>query len=84
MAAIIDILGGCLMAQLGEPQPGGQLAVVAEAPFAVEQQRQPFGMGEPLGFGIGGQFVERPGHASQPHCVQPVESGMLKHHDLLQ
>jgi hypothetical protein len=53
MAAIIDILGGCLMAQLGEPQPGGQLAVVAEAPFAVEQQRQPFGMGEPLGFGIG-------------------------------
>lgn len=83
MAAIIDILGGRLMAQLGEPQPGSQLTVVAEAPFAVEQQRQPFGMGEPFGFGISGQFVERPGHAGQLHRVQPVERGILKHHDRL-
>jgi hypothetical protein len=72
------------MPQLGEAQPGGELAVVAEAPFAVKQQRQPFGMGEPFSLGIGGKFAERSRHAGQPHRVQSVEGGMLQHHDLLQ
>lgn|GEM_PF-1269916 len=51
-AAIVDVLGRRLVAQLGEPQPGGELAIMAEAPFAVEQQREPFGMGKPRLLGI--------------------------------
>ncbi len=70
LAAIIDVLGRCLMAQLCKAQAGGELAIVAPDPFPVEQQRQPFGMGELFGFGIGGQFVECLGHAGQVrnHC----------------
>ncbi len=45
-AAIVDVFGCRVVAQLGEAQAGGQLAVVPEAPFPVEQQRQPLGMGQ--------------------------------------
>ncbi len=41
-------------------------------------------MGQPLGLGIGGEFVECHGHAGEPHCIQPVEGGMCKHVSLLQ
>jgi hypothetical protein len=57
---------------------------MTEAPFPVEQQRQPFGMGEPVRLGIGGKLAECPGHAGEPHGIQLIEGGMLKHHDLLQ
>ena len=83
-AAVIDILRRRLVTQLGKPQPGGQLAVVAEAPLPVEQQRQPLGMGQALGLGIGGKLGERLCHAGEPHGVEPVEGWMLQHDVLLQ
>jgi len=67
------------VAQLSEPQPRGELAVMAEAPFTIEQQRQPFGMRKPVGLGVGGELTICLGHTGQSHRVQPVESGMLKH-----
>ena len=67
------------MTEFGEAQAGGELAVVAEAPFAVEQQRQPFRMGETLGLGIAGQFAERSCHAGKPHGVQSFKGRMLQH-----
>lgn len=84
VGAIVDILGDCLMAQLGEAQAGCKLAVVAPAPFPVEQQRQLFCMREPFGLGIGGQFIERSGHSGQAHVVEAVEGGVCEHCLLLQ
>ena len=63
ITAVIDILGRRLVTKFGEAQAGSELAVVAEAPFAVQQQRQPFRVGQALSLGIAGQFGERPRHA---------------------
>lgn len=72
------------MAQLGEAQAGGELAIVPEAPFPVEQQGKPFRVRETFGVGVGGEFAEGPGHAGKAHGVQTIESGMVQHSGLLQ
>ena len=58
VAAVIDILRHSMMAQLGKPQTGGKLAIVARAPFSLEQQPEPFGMGQLFALTVGQQFVE--------------------------
>ena len=82
--AIIDVLGRCLMAQLGEAQARGELAIVPEAPFPVEQQGEPFRVREALRLGVDGEFAERPGHAGEAHGVEAIEGGMVQHSGLLQ
>jgi hypothetical protein len=76
ITAVIDIFRRRLVAEFGEAQARGQLAIVAETPLAIEQQRQPFLVGQALGFSIAGQFAERARHAGKPHGVQPFEGWM--------
>jgi hypothetical protein len=52
--AVVDILDGGLMPQLGVSQPCGQTLVVAIAALAVEQQAEAFGDGKRRGV-AGGQ-----------------------------
>ncbi len=44
--AVIDILDGGLLAQPGIAQPGGEPLVAPIGDLAIEQQAEPFGMGE--------------------------------------
>lgn len=77
--AIIDIFRHGRMAQLGKPQSGGELAIKARTPFAIEQKPKPFGMGELFALAVGNQVVERLGHAGQADGIQLIKGRMCKH-----
>jgi hypothetical protein len=51
--AIIDILDGSLMAQLGVAKAGGQTLVMAMTDLALEEEGQPLRMGDAADIGIG-------------------------------
>ena len=74
--AVIDILDDGLMAQPGIAQPGEQALVAAIADLAIEQQAEPFGMGERRGFAGCFELGEGLGHAGKPELVQLIEGGM--------
>ena len=52
LGAPVDVLDGGALAELGMPQPGGELAVGALGGLAVEQQGEPLGVAE-----VGGALV---------------------------
>ena len=50
----------------------------------LEQQRQPFGVFQAGGFGLGGELGEAFGHAVEAKGVQQIDGGMGKHVVILQ
>src|SRR4051795_6564408 len=75
----VDVLDTGLVAQLGEPQPGLEPAVLSLGDLAVEQQAEPLGWGELAAARVGGQFLKGPRHAGEAELVQLVEGGMGQH-----
>ena len=74
--AVVDILDDGLVAQPGIAQPRSQPAVVALGGLAVEQEAEPFGMGE-LGMArVGLELGEGSGHAGEPELLQLIEGGV--------
>ena len=81
---VVDVLDRRLMPQPGVAQPRAEPAVVAICGLAIEEQRQPLGMGEPGGARIGFQLGEGPGHPRQPELLKLVEGRVGQHEgDLL-
>ena len=74
--AVIDILDGGLMAQPGIAQAGEQAPVASVAGLLVEQQGEPFGMGQRGGFGGCFELSEGLGHAVESELMQQIECGM--------
>ncbi len=79
--AVIDVLDQRLLAQPGIAEPGGEFLVVPVGHFPVEQESQPFRMGECRGLGGGLGLAEGFGHAEQPELIELVEGGMGEHVD---
>ena len=74
--AVIDILDGGLMAQPGIAQAGVQPPVTPVAGLLVEQQSEPFRMGQRGGFPGGFDLAEGFGHAGKSELMQQIECGM--------
>jgi hypothetical protein len=74
--AVIDIFDGGLMAQPGVAQAGVQPPVASVAGLLVEQQGEPFGMGQRRGFTGCFDLTEGLGHAGKSELTQKIEGGM--------
>lgn len=74
--AVIDVFDRGLMAQLGVAEPGEQAPVAPIADFAIEQEAEPFGMGQRGGFGGSFDLVEGFGHAGKAELMQQIEGWM--------
>jgi hypothetical protein len=74
--AVIDILHRGLMAKLGIAQAGKQAPVPSIADLVIEQQGEPFGMGQCRGFSGRFDLAEGFGHAFEPELMQQIESGI--------
>lgn len=77
--AIIDILDAGLLAQLGVAQARGEALASTQRGFAIEQQCQPFGMTDAIGFARGSDINEGFGHAMQAKRVDLIECRMGQH-----
>jgi hypothetical protein len=77
--AVIDVFDASLVAQLGVAQTGGESLVAAMADFALEQQAEPFEMGELGGFAAGLDFVAGLEHGVEAELAELVERGMSEH-----
>jgi hypothetical protein len=80
--AVIDVLDAGVMAQPGITQARRQAPVAAMRDLAVEQQAEPFGMGQLSGIGRGFDLGEGIGHAGEPELVQLIE-GRVAEHDVV-
>ena len=76
---MIDVLRRCLLAQAGEPQPGGQALAVAFQRLALDQHGQPILEAEFGGIGMSSLLLERAGHAGEAELAQAVRGGMGQH-----
>jgi hypothetical protein len=76
--SVIDVLHAGLLAQSGVAQPGGKPLVAAMGELAIEQEAEPFGMGERTGFVGGFELGKRLGHAGKAKLAQLVEHWMGK------
>jgi hypothetical protein len=74
--AVIDILDGGLLTQLGVAHSRREAFVVPQGCFAIEQKREPFGMAEACGLAGGFDVGEGLGHAVKPERVELIEGGM--------
>ena len=74
--AVIDVLDRGLMAQPGIAQPGEQALVAAIADLAIEQQAEPFGMGQRRGFAGCFDLAEGLGHAGKSELMKQIERWM--------
>ena len=74
--AVIDVLDGGLMAQPGIAQAGEQALVTPIADLAIEQQAEPFGMGQRRGFSGCFDLAEGLGHAVEAELMKQIEGWM--------
>jgi hypothetical protein len=74
--AVIDILDGGLVAQPGIAQAGEQAPVPSVAGLLVEQQGEPFGMGQRGGFSGCFELRESLGHAVETELMKEIEGWM--------
>ena len=77
--AVIDILDDGVVAQPGIAQAGGEALVAAMGDLAIDQQAEPFGVGERRAFAGGFEFGEGLGHAGEPELGELIEDGMGQH-----
>jgi hypothetical protein len=62
----VDVLdAGLGEAQLGGPEPGLETAILTLGGFPIEQQAEPVGVLESLGFGMVAELLESLGHAGE-------------------
>src|SRR5207247_2538387 len=73
---VIDIFDGSLMAQPGISQAGEQAPVASIANLLIEQQAEPFGMGQRGGFTGCFDLTEGLGHAVETELMQQIEGGL--------
>jgi len=76
--AVIDILDGGLVAQSGVAQACAKPFVVAVGDLAIEQQAEPFGMGQGGAFAGCFDLAESLGHAVEAELMHEFESWMCK------
>ena len=74
--AVIDILDGSLMAEPGVAQAGEQAPVPPIADLAIEQQGEPFGVGQRGGLTGCFDLAEGHGHAVEPELMKQIEGWM--------
>jgi hypothetical protein len=74
--AVIDILDGGLMAQPGIAQAGEQAPVPSIANLLIEQQGEPFGMGQRGSFSGCFDLTEGLGHPVEAKVMKQIEGGM--------
>ena len=74
--AVVDILDRSLMAQPGIAQASEQASVAAIADLLIEQQAEPFGMGQRCGFTGCFDLTEGLGHAVESELMKKIESWM--------
>jgi len=78
--AVVDILdGGLAVAQPGRTQPGLEASGRAACHLAIEQQRQPFGVGEITGLVLRLQLDEGIGHAVELEGSKLVDRWVCEH-----
>jgi hypothetical protein len=68
-----------VVTQAGVTKTKREAPVVAVGRFMIEQQRQPFGMAQALGFIIAGKVGKRPCHAGQAELTQQIKGWMFQH-----
>jgi hypothetical protein len=66
------------MAQLGIAQSGEQALVAPIADLVIEQQAEPFGMGQRGCFSRGFDLAKGLGHADEAELMKQIESGMAE------
>lgn len=74
--AVVDILDRSLMAQPGIAQASEQAPIAAIADLLIEQQAEPFGMGQRCGFSGCFDLTEGLGHAVESELMKQVERWM--------
>ena len=77
--AEVDILDAGLVAQARRPGTGLEPLLPAQRHLPFEQQRQPLGMLERLGLGLGLELLEGLGHAVQAEVGEQVERRVNQH-----
>jgi hypothetical protein len=78
--AVVDVLDrGLAVAQPGRTQPGLEASGRAACRLAIEQQRQPFGVGEITGLVLRLQLDEGVGHAVELQGSHLVDRWMCEH-----
>lgn len=81
--AIVDILDGGSMAELGIAQAPYEAAVVAGGDLGIDDETKPIGVWHIGGLGIVLQFDEGIGRGSEAERAQAVDGRMNEHNDLL-
>jgi hypothetical protein len=80
--AIVDVLDGRGLPELGGGQTAGEPAVVAESDFAIDEETEPIGMWHIGRLRIVLQLDEGVGHGGEAEGAQPSDGGMNEHDDL--
>ena len=81
--AVVDVLNGGVVAELGPPQPGLEPSPAPFGHFAVDHQAEPLLGRQCLDLGHRELLLVRPRHARQAQLVEFVEGWVCQHHDLL-
>ena len=74
--AVVDILDRSLMTQPGIAQASEQAPIAAIADLLIEQQAEPFGMGQRCGFSGCFDLTEGLGHAVKAKLMELIEGRM--------
>ena len=77
--AVIDVLDGGRLAQLGGAGAALELLLAAQGRLLIEQQGQPFGVIETACLGLRHEIAEALGHAVKAERQQLVEGGVGEH-----
>ena len=81
--AIVDVLDGGSLPELGTGQAARKAAIVAGGDLAIDEEPEPIGVWHLDRLGIVLQFDEGIGHGGKAEGAQAVDSGMNEHDDLL-
>jgi len=76
--AVIDILDGGEMPQLGSPGACLEAFLLSQGHLVLEQDAEPFHVVESFAFWVGRQITHALGHAIQAELAQPVDRRMLQ------
>src|SRR5215831_3199458 len=82
-SAVVDVLDGGGLTQLGGGQAVRETAVVAKRNFAIDEQAEPVGMRHLGGLRIVLQFDEGVGHGGKTEGAQTFDGWMNEHDNVL-
>jgi hypothetical protein len=80
--AIVDVLDGGGLTELGTGQAAREAAVVAGSDLAIDEEAEPIGVRHPGRLGIVLQFDEGIGHGGEAEGAQAIDGGVNEHADL--